>query len=476
MSLAQVTMIAGTVLGLSGTAIAETAPSSIDLQRAYQAELAADAAARTSLAGGSRSGFAIASADGAGSLNIGFLAQMRYTANWRDDGGFDGGTAGVGVPAAIGDNDFSHGFNWQRARLDFFGNIVNPQITYRVSGDFSDLIAGGSGADFNLTWAYLQYDFEGGMEGAFVRAGSMKLPLYWEEMVAPEYQLAAERSLTNEYFSQQYSEAILFGYQADAWRAMIAFSDGLATSGTQYNAAGEADIAITGRAEVKFAGDWSQFEDFSSWQGSDYAVKVGGAFHWEQFGETGVNAPSATSTLSTGALSTGEGNIIAYTVDAAVEGNGWNLFAAFNGRYEETDLVAGAPAGTNDDVNDFGLVIQGGVFVTEQVELFGRWDAIYLDEDRFGAAAAAADDSFNFLTFGANYYFVPESHALKATLDLVIALDETDELLPSGTTLPAGSVAGVGALGGSGAPSVTGLLGQNDDTEFLIRAQLQMLF
>ena len=457
------TLIAGSAFGLGGIASADPiASSEIDLQSAYQAELAADAAARTSLlaAGQNRSGFQVASQDGVGTLNVGALVQFRYTASFRDDQASD---IAPGFSSPIGDNDFASGFNVQRARLDFWGNIVSPQWTYRISMDASEFPAPANHGDFGVTWAYMQYDLEGEMEGAYVRAGILKLPLLAEENIAPEFGLAAERSLTNEFFSQQYSEGALFGYHADAWNFAFAFSDGINSRGTQYNAAGESDIALTARAEVKFAGDWAQFEDLTSWQGSEYASKVGAAVHWETYGETGVTAKS--NAASNGLGGNGDGDIFIWTVDAQVEGNGWNMFAAFIGGHEEVDGVTSG----NDDVAHFGLVVQGGVFVTSQVELFARYDGLYIDDEVF---ASGRDDNFHFLTVGTNYYVVENSHALKLTLDLIFAFEETDELLQ----LSGPGTGGSALLGGSSASSITGLLGQSDDTEIVVRGQAQMLF
>ena len=66
---------------------------------------------------------------------------------------------------------------------------------------------------------------------------------------------------------------------------------------------------------------------------------------------------------------------------------------------------------------------------------------------------------------GFNYYFFPESHAVKATVDLLMSFDET---VPSLTA--------INGLGQGGATSPTSFLGQGDDTEFAIRAQASVLF
>ncbi|MEM7754911.1 MAG: hypothetical protein AAF297_04665 [Planctomycetota bacterium] len=443
--------IAGMALGLGGVAMGQ---SSLDLERAYAAELTADAESRTSMLQTGLEGpamFGITSADGASSLNIGGLLQMRYVANFRDDG----------APGVGSQDDFTHGYELTRTRLDFTGSLWSPQVTYRVSMEAGDTFDGGGGAgDLNATYVYGQYDFEGSWDGLFVRFGTFKLPLYAEELIAPEFQQTIERSQTNEAFSQQYSTGFMFGYEMDSWAAYAAISDGINTAGTSFNGA-ESDVAITARGEYKISGDWAQFADLSSFRGSEQGLKVGAAIHYESYGDTGGQFPGTP--LGVGAVNR-SGYRLDYTADVQWEGNGWNVFGAFLGRSSE--LTGG---GTPDvDATDFGFVVQGGYFFTEQWEGFARYDVTVLDDSRgFSVATTGSDeDTFNFLTFGANYYLVPSSHAAKFSVDVVFSLSETGNLVGTG----------VGGPGFAGPTSVTGLLGQNEDFEAVLRGQVQILF
>jgi hypothetical protein len=440
-------VIAGTACGLA------SAQSTLDIERAYTAELMADAANRSSLlqGAGEGSGFTMTSGDGSSTLTTNALFQFRYVANFRDDA-----NNGVGT-----DNDFTHGFEIPRARIDWSGNLINDNLTYRISGDFGEINTGGSN-NFIVTWAYGQYEFEG-MEGAFVRFGQFKAPLMWEELVDAEFQLAADRSVAGETFSQQYSQGLMFGYEQEAWRGYFAFTDGINSVATNYNDGVESDWAVTARGEFKIAGDWARFTDFTSWRNSDYAAKVGAAVHYEQIGETG-NLQGAAGGGGRSALGpiASPGDQLLYTVDAAVEGNGWNAFAAFYGSSSEADNVS------NSDFNDFGVVAQAGVFVTDQVELFGRYDGIFLDSDR-----NTTEDTFNFAAIGMNYYFFPESHAVKATLDLLMSFDKTVGTPAAGATPAVQSLFGQGV---GTAVTPTSFLGQSDDTEFAIRGQVSVLF
>lgn len=415
---------AGAALGLATGAMAQ---NSLDLDRAYSAELNADAAARTSQLQGGTAGndgfFYVGDGTGNYRLNMSGLLQFRYSTNFRDD---------QGEP----DNDNTIGFSLPRTQLRWHGNIINPNWKFYIQAEMAD-------ESFELNYAYGQYDFEN-MEGGFLRFGQFKLPILSEELIAPEFQLAAERSITNEFFSQQYSQGLMFGYMSDSFAVHAAFSDGVGTANTSFNSAAEADFALTARVDVKLEGDWERFDDFTSWRGDDLAARIGGAIHWETTGDTNPELAS-------------EIDFLMYTIDGAVEGNGWNLYAAFIG--SNTD------AGGGSDLDNFGALIQGGIYLAEQWELFGRWDALFLD-DSIAGFPTGADDDLHFLTVGVNYYFVPMSHAAKFTLDTVWAVNETSPVSGyPGTT---------GSFGPD--PRLTQILTDGEDGEFVIRAQVGLAF
>ncbi|MBX3322552.1 MAG: hypothetical protein KF757_06135 [Phycisphaeraceae bacterium] len=421
---------AGSAFGLATVATAQS--SNLDLDRAYSAELSADAAARTSQLQGGTAGndgfFYIGDGTGNYRLNMSGVLQFRYTMNFRDD---------QGTP----DNDTTIGFNVPSGKLKWHGNIINPNWKFRLDADFADDQGSGS---FNLGNAYGQYDFEG-MEGGFLRFGQFKLPIIAEELIEREFQLAADRSMANEFFNQDYSQGLMFGYMTDSFAVYAAFSDGIASRNTAFNSAAEADWALTGRVDVKLQGDWERFDDFTSWRGSDFAARIGGAIHWQSTGDTNPELAN-------------DAQYLLYTIDVALEGNGWHVFGAFIG--DHSDLGGGT-----SDVDNFGHVLQAGVFLNDQWELFGRWDGIYLDNNITGPG----DDDFHFLTFGVNHYIVPESHAAKFTLDLQWALNDTAPNLTS-VARPFGSQAAHFNT------RTTQLFGDADDGEVTIRAQIQLVF
>ncbi|MFN7020639.1 MAG: porin [Phycisphaerales bacterium] len=426
-------LLAGAALSLSaGAAFAQNS----DEFRSIVAEAMADAETRTSLLAAGDAGhdgrFFI-SGDGY-RLNIYGLLQTRYVFNFRDDD-----------PAnTFYDNDETEqGFQIRRAKIGFSGDL-NRDWFFNIRTSW-DTVENDSGA--RIDYAFGGYKFANGVRAT---VGQFKLPLLREELVADSKQLAADRSITNNAFTQGYSQGIAFDYEAEAWRVSGAFSDGLNSANTDiinnenyssagsFGNAGEAEYAFTGRFEYMFAGNWRMFEDFTSEKGQDFGFLMGAAGHYQQ----STNSPALTDF---------DRQTFQFTVDASLEGDSWNIFAAYIGRWSEF-----RNAGNDTDFYDSGVVAQGGWRFAQNTELFGRYDVIIADEDRF----SGGDDTFNFLTFGLNHYWA--GHAAKGTLDVVWALD-------SGSNL---SGAGITPLPDTG----VGLLGDVEEGEFTIRAQFQLMF
>lgn len=315
----------------------------------------------------------IASESGS-SLYLGGHAQFRYTANWR---------------SGVGRHDrFTNGFHSRRVRLHFFGTLIDPKLSYRIDAESS--ITGG----FSLPEAFGRYQFN---ERFSIQWGQFKLPFLREETISNTNQLATERSPTNEAFSQARSQAIALEYRLDDVKLLAALSDGMATQNTDFTSPREADYALTGRVELKWAGEWKHFDQFTSFRGSPYAGGIGAALHVQQGGDTGIT--------------TRDIDLFTYTIDVMTKGDGWHTYGAFVGRHIDDRTVPG-------DFTDFGFIVQGGFFLSENTEAFARFDAIFPDNAR------ALGGDFRTITFGAVYYHFPKSHALKVTIDCVVFLDD----------------------------------------------------
>lgn len=435
-------LLTGAALSLGAVNAAQAGQTNDDI-RAIVAEMMADAETRSSLLAGGDAGhdgrFFIAG-DGF-RLNVGGQIQFRYIMDFRDDDVVDETPPG---------DDFSNGFEIQRAKLDFAGTI-NRDWDFRILGA-AKTNDEGADSNFQLEEAWGRYNFSNGMKFRF---GQFKLPLLREELVSSKYQLAVERSLVNEAFTQDRSQGIELSADYETWRWAVAFSDGLDSENTNYNAggpnivnnasiSGEAEYAFTGRVEFLFSGNWKMFEDFTSAKGQDFGFLLGGAAHWQQSTQTGDPADI-------------DQDVFQATIDASFEGDSWNAFLA--GIYRWVS-IEDSPSG-DDDVNDFGFVAQAGWRFAENTEVFARYELFWLDEDRF-ETFADDDNDFHFITFGFNQYLA--GHAAKATLDAVYTVTETDNL-----------TSGAG-FAGFLPDGNTELLGNTEEGEITVRLQMQLLF
>ncbi len=346
-------------------------------------------------------------------VKVGVQVQARYQYNNRDDSG-------------LGDDDTTLGFSMRRVKVGIEGKVTD-NISGKVKFAFSR-----SSGDASLEDAYAKWKLS---DDVTLKIGQFKQGLIREENVSSSKQLASERSAVNETFNQGFSQGIEAHFGGDSWRGHVGFTDGFGTGNTAFNSSSEADYALHGRVEFLFGdAEWSQFKQFTSFRGATQGSMLGAGIAYQSMGET--NPSSATETEMTTA-----------TVDYSFLGDGWNLYAA--GIWQNMDNGAGV------DTDDFGILVQGGMFVTDQDELFGRWDVVMADDSN-----APADDDFNSLTFGWNHYFTPESHAAKFTLDFNYYLDATTD----------NTIVSTSSSGGHN------LLSSSEDGQFGITAQMQILF
>ncbi len=345
---------------------------------------------------------------GANTLIVYGFTQFRANLNWRDE------------DSAGSQADFTQGFQMRRARMGFRGTIWSKDLSYVVLTEFSR-----STGQMGLLDAFVDYKLSDTMS---VRWGQFKPPILREEIVSDALQLAVERSTQNGVFSQTRSQGVQVTYASDSVRVLGMLSDGGNTLNRDFNSSAQADIALTARGEFRWGeGDFKRFDDLTSWRDSGNAGLVGLALHAQTGGETG---------------STADTDVFAVSADVSFEGNGWN--ALVQGVWRRTDPAGGSAT------DDFGLLVQGGVFVTDQAELFARYDGVFADD--------ANGDDFHVLTVGVNYYVSPRSHAFKLTADVQYYFDaEGDSPLVSPTTS-------------------SNLLADTEDGQVAARVQAQVVF
>lgn len=399
-------------------------------------DVLADADTRASLLSSGMSagwddGFFLASADGNFRLNIRGQMQFRFLYNYQSNPQditrvvgqevIDGEIVDI-IETSAGDRHRS-GFENARTQLIFSGHIVNPQWIYRVQGNFLR-----SGGRFELEEAYMGYAFGNGW--TFL-AGQFRVPMLREFLVTEMYQQAIERSLVHQEFTAGRTQGVAVNYRDDMLNFTGGFTDGHPATGgfnspwSMYNT----EYAFTGRLEAKLAGEWDQFNDFASWRGDDFGLLVGGAIHWQK-GEFGTIDD--------------ELEVVQWTLDAQAEFGGFNLFAYVVGRHLSSTAV---------NLDQYGFVVQGGYFLTDDWELFARYE--WGDDDMGGK-------NLSIVTFGANHYFA--AHRVKWSTDVGIALREVSNTWGNGFIGSGGDLAGWrGDQAGK-------------DGQVVIRSQLQLVF
>jgi hypothetical protein len=366
--------------------------------------------------------FSLSDGSGNNTLTLGGFSLFRYYAAKRS-----------GDAPLTGASEFTHGFQFATVEVHATGTIASPDLSYAIVAEFE-----ASGVP-TLQDAWVLQRFADTPWA--LRAGQFSPGVLREYSVSQSMQLAIERSQVSARFNQGFSQGLELAYTAQQYRAMASLTDGFRSavspgaSNSAYDSTSEADYGVSARGEWMFSGsDWDRFNHFSSWRSNPtYAGVIGAAIAFQSFGGTGATSPVTGGTDLT------------YTLDVSTQGSGWNSYLAFVGNVNDTDGLV--------QNSSFGAVVQGGYFVADQVEVYGRYEWMRLDPDFVGST----DDTLNFLTLGANYFVVPESEAVRLSADVVYSVNKTDGLLTTSDT-------------------TTGLLGDSSAGELDLRLQVRVRF
>jgi hypothetical protein len=382
--------------------------------RALVHDVLADADTRASLlgsgmTGGYDNGFVVGSADGNFTLRVNGSQQVRFVFNRQDDSPTD---------------DHRWGFENALTRLQFSGNVVNPQWIYAIQGDFDP-----DGGRLVLQDAYIAHVLGGGWIAV---AGQVRVPMLREWLVDETKQLAVGRSLISQEFSAGRTQGVALDYRNDWLHFTGGFTDGHPATGG-FNApamAPDTEFALTARVETLLAGGWGQFTDFTSMPGEPFALMLGGAVHWQK-SEYGFFTPAPKL------------EVVQWTLDASAEFGGANLFGYVVGRHFSGPF----------SFDQFGVVVQGGLFIVNDWEVFARYE--WGDDD-------IAARNLSVITAGVNHYVA--AHQLKWTTDVGFGLR------------PVSSTWGDGLIGDGGGPVGWRTDAADRERQIVIRTQFQLAF
>ncbi len=423
--------------------------------RAVVQDLVNDADTRASLqsaqaTSGYEKGFFIASPDGNFRLKLGGQLQIRWAGSFYSsrDTSILNNSIGSGItrnptPAVPGTtyNKNDYGFEARRVKLDFSGHAIDPSWQFRMvlvySQTYSQISggasAGGNNSSTGLEDAYIRKILG---DGFFVQVGQFKAPFLKEELTSSKYQLAIERSIVNTMFNTKFTQGVMAEWRSDDLLVQASFNDGGNNANTSSisgstnteinnNGLGFAEWAATGRVAYKPFGEWKQFDDMTSFRGEEPGLMIGLAANWQRGGQSTGGLSEVNSMPLNG---NSDGAFLTWTADVSYDLGGANLYSAFvmNTAYS---LPAGDPS-----INSFGLVLQGGYFLTDNLETFCRYEWMQTSNEGYnniesnrgntasGAGLIGRADVFNagrvnIATVGANY-FIGGNKNVKLSTDL----------------------------------------------------------
>lgn len=395
-------------------------------------------------------------------LRLSVLSQTRYTASSRESGFIANGA------------NATFGFSQPRTRVSLDGSVVSSQLSYRVSFDFGDAelsrgrgngapLAGNTGTPLLLD-AFAQYNFTGKRDGYYLKVGQFKSIVMTEQAVDASQQLAIDHSLSSEIFGPGYTQGLALGRVLTNYAWEVSVNDGGhfvlggEPTNTAFNSPNEADLGISARFDWKLEGSWDRFSDFTSFRGSTEASKVGAGFLY-QF--TGQSNPGSL-TLPIFPVPIDSAQYVTWSVDYQYENDGWNFFAAYTGAWVDFEFEPGSVLTTLGSWHN-SVVLQGGWFITDDIEWYARLETFWIDKDYRNAFGLANGYIHRIATLGVTRYLIPESHAAKLSADVSYAFDSLTLI-----TVGASSI-------GLPDPSATGFQGLTD-SEVVLRLQLQLVF
>ena len=331
-------------------------------------DVLADADTRASLSGGGTAGFSdgfyINSADGNFSLQFHMDLQVLWLYNHVKSG--YQGVAGLNGAASNQDDD-DYGFSLgAHNRLKWKGHIFDPSLKYKFQVAYlpSRNMIGREQSRVQLQDAYIEKEFG---ETLSFRVGQFKAPFLQEMMFEGGHLQTVERSAVNFNFSVGRTTGAMMTWQPGDIRVRAMYNDGEHEIDTNVTLGQTPSQAVTARFDWKPYGDWREFDHAISKPGEAFGIKLGAAINYQ--------STNRRPFIQAEELVYDYQNLLSYTADLVIQGSGWNAFVAWQQRFTSFDSVTyrGNPYGSALHRDEDGVVIQGGAFLTDDLEAYARW-------------------------------------------------------------------------------------------------------
>ena len=329
------------------------------------------------------------------------------------------------------DSDTQSGFEIRRMKFGFDGNVFTPNLTYLFLWA-TDRNTG----NVQLEEAWAKYAFtSGALHNFYLKGGQYKDPFAHEGLTSSKRLLAADRSLLNDTFTggDNFVEGVSVGWDdgpgGSPFRAEVAYTDGANSINHNFQdfPTNKSNFGVAGRVEYLAFGKWASYEDFTTLGNTQDMLAFGAGVDLTEAGDT---------------------DTLLQTLDAQYERGRLGLYAAYLGRAIEDAVVGTGASATNENGYDWGFILQAAYLMENKLEPFVRFDYINFDKDLL--PAGTVENKVQEYTVGANYYF--KGHNAKFTADVTY--------LPNGTPV---------------ADSGADILVSDDESEFVFRAQFQLL-
>ena len=341
-------------------------------------DVLADSQSRTSLQDSgmmagyqSGKGFFLSNSDGSFSLKVTGQIQLRWVLNSTKQSFEDRNTDLENSPKT------TWGFQIRRAKVRFQGNVIDPSWKYQINGEFNTKTG-----RYDFAEALIQKVFDNGW---VLTMGQFKTPWLREELVSSSRQLAVERSVVNELFTQDRAVGIQLSHRADDWSIAASYNNGQRTmipDQTRYTnfSTSPTKWAFSSRFQWKLSGDWSDFKGFTGSMDEKQAVMIGVAAMGQQY-----NGTSGADNLFGyefedlagfgGDLTFANSTVWGITADISAKFDNISLFAA--GIIQRYNVKGTQSTGGSFDISPYtpwGVVVQGGYSLTDKWELFARYE------------------------------------------------------------------------------------------------------
>jgi hypothetical protein len=370
------------VAALEGMEATESAPGEADQAEASDGH---DADTEIPLTAGyeknSTNGVFIRSKDGQFRLNIGLYTQARYDINWR------------GAP--VGEDDVERGFSLNRTRF-FLEGQYTPKFAYHFRVNIDDE------ADFSLLVGYVQYNIG---EKWNLRGGRQFIAMSREDWMLPQDTLTTEFSPNDFTFAVGSSNGVQANYEAERTRFWLSLNDGAYGAKKDFPDNEMTDVALTGRWEYQIRGrEWSVWDDLVGRRGRPTGALLGLAGGYQV--EEDASALDSSAQLN---------------ADISFNGDGYQAMAAGSWTWRDPDAT--------DSFSNYGLLVQGGYFVAEHVQVYGQYNFIS-PGDQPGDL-----ESFNSITAGISYFPFLWTNRWKFSAEVGYLFDALNETIvePSGS-------------------------------------------